>query len=73
MSSVYLLLTIVYFITLLDLRNAMKGLLEQDIATESESVSNQFVLFLVSYSTRFLFMLAEILVFDKLEGNNFWW
>ena len=73
LSTAYLLMTAVYSITLLDLRRSMKGLLEQDIATESTSVQNQFTLFLLSYTTRFLYFVAEMAIFNELQYNNFIW
>ena len=67
----YMLLPAVYVWTLRNLRNAMKGLLSDEIDTERHSVLMQFSFFLVSYLTRLPFDFTMIFFLNDLGGQNF--
>ena len=58
----YFILTIVYTWTLKDFSKAMKGLLADQINKEKGTVLNQFIFFLVSFVTRLVFFILELIL-----------
>lgn len=73
MTLSYLLLPIAYIFTLCQLNKALNGLYKDSIRTERSSVMKQFVLFIVSYITRFIFELVLLTFFENKEGLVFGW
>ena len=73
LSAVYIVLPIVYILTLMHLKNALKCLIENQIDSERKSVLIQFGFFLTSYVTRLPFFLIEIFAMNDLGKNNFGW
>ena len=73
MTGAYLILPIAYIWTLCQLNTAMNTLLADNIKSERTDVLYQFVLFIVSYVTRFVFFLGQIWFFESSDGGVFVW
>ena len=71
MCTAYLILPIAYIWTLCQLNKAMQCLLAENIKSERTDVLNQFILFIVSYVTRFLFSLCQLYFFQQRDGRVF--
>ena len=71
---VYSILPITYIFTLWKLTKSMKNLQEQDaIHTERKSVLLQFVLFLISFITRSIWFIIDLICFNSFVSQNFVW